>query len=444
MLESETLQTQFIFFSNKTEVLKAEALKTQIEFLSKNLKLLNIKVASSAEYSRLKTAFYRLAVKVGLKPTLKSNKFTNKISKKTPSQGEKNPRTKVRDVDTLKDMIFDLRSNLQKNNIVLASSAEYLRLKAAYYRLTKKLGVESSLKLIKSKSKPYDDLSIAKQVKFEKGVDVEAMGGEVLKKANQQPDDSMDLPALLEVLNEKLDKMFSKGNFSAVQRRAISRNAFENLKNNGEIELDEQTLPDDGHPPRERTLADYGITIKHAALAVESAVDRYFRITAQARANYALNKNCGRLKGFFDTAEKKKARQIAISDFLKGEARDFRSEDLIDSEILNDFQPRSANPSSYSEVSIRLQEEIRLAAAEFSRLKIAYNNDEGFDRELWRSYWAADEKRTQLKFKLVQLERAEEVLESHLDEALKSCLESEEDALRTQLEIALGSLTPSF
>jgi hypothetical protein len=447
-----------------------QLLKEKITNLFHNLRAQNLKVGSSNEYLRLKKAFYRLSIKLGLNPRLKLNVLVSTKEKKTLTKAEKTFRTKIHSVHVLSDLIYDLKIDLKKNKIIFASSAEYRRLVKAYYRLTKKLGVESSLKLIKSKSRPYDDLSIAERVEFEKGVDVEAIDRQTLKKGDQdlreylksthQPYSSAKLSKSklqkqfesidglasvieekniisetpLQILNSALDRLFSQPgrNFSEAQKRNISRDAFEHLKNNGEVEIDE------------RTFSDYGCDIKQVALAAESNHERYLRITKQLRANYVLNKNCGRLKGFFDTAEKKKARQIAINNFLKGEARDFLSEDLLDSEILNDFQPEAANPSSFSEVSIRLQEEILFAAAEFSRLKNEYHNEESVSDELWNSYWASDAKQTQLKFKLHQLERAEEVLDIHLGEALKSCLESDERALRAQLEIGLGSLTPHF
>ncbi len=72
-----------------------QLLKEKITNLFHNLRAQNLKVGSSNEYLRLKKAFYRLSIKLGLNPRLKLNVLVSTEEKKTLTKAEKTLRTKI-------------------------------------------------------------------------------------------------------------------------------------------------------------------------------------------------------------------------------------------------------------------------------------------------------------------------------------------------------------
>jgi hypothetical protein len=406
------------------EKINLDNLLNTIHALKSDLKIKKLKTSSSAEYDRLKKLYYRLAIMSGLKPSLKFGKSSVNNLKKNLDDKEK----KVQNVHVLRDKILSLRAQIKKSGATLASSAEYLRVKEAYYYLTKKLGVDSSLRLIKVKS---------------------------------------TLPSFL-------------GTFplSEAQKLAITkrRAALEELKMHGTSEewaAYNQRLKN-GTPaewaafdasPCNASLSDYGYTIKHAALAslpvanvpksvsikhaalaslpvanvpksvsIKSSrppIERFDQVTAQVRSNYVLNQNVGRFKGYFDTPEKKAARHTAFIKFFKGEDMgDFYDEDLLESEILNDFHPLE-NQAPYSgEAFDFLEKQLPILSSEIDKLvlekqKRAKKLNSKSSRYLEKNFWALSGllENTQrnmylLPIKILNLKRVEDILRTQIELAL--------------------------
>jgi hypothetical protein len=329
-------------FSQTEKQLYFKDLRTRILDLKQKLVSEGVQLKLSPDYYKLKTEFYRLGRNLGLKATLKLSVMEIKEYSK-PSFDEEDKNFRIRGYLDLKDRVARLKASLKIKGVLLNSSLEYSSLRRALFRMTGKVGFRptSNAKKLPDQSAifgkaPYFTKSLSTQgiIAHTENYDADA---EMAAFAAKQKDDLIELKSdLSDICWEHFGvKENDEGSYEGdhekevVQLPVLSDSAQVNEK------------------PLENTLLTGSSQISYENFSKQQHLwpfDRFDFVTMRIRSDYI------RSDGFhsvdFNSHQRKTVREAAFEHFYKCERRDFRVENLLESDIFNDCIAGGSDQSS--------------------------------------------------------------------------------------------------